>query len=328
MFAHKYLSAEVTDLLFKYAAHHRLTENHPFFFRLTRLIKERSFHADSWVECLDELAQYTDNPAIGLDIGQLAEPKHAGVVGYLINSSENLAMAARQFARYQTLLYGSQAEVNEEGSLFKMSWPLAGAEFWRSDECLLSAFVKILTQLTGKNIMPTEVGFRHDKPHHAHRYREIFGDNVQFSTTQLYVKYPIEYLALDIVTNDHVIIKILEKQAESLLSAFVLKDDFEAKLYQAVLESLKVGEATITHTAQRLSMSSRSLQRALQARQTNYRDILQICRKELVHNYLKDQSLSLTDISFFIGYSEQSVFTRAFKLWFGISPNKYRRQAH
>ena len=328
MLAHNHLSVEVTDLLFKYASHHGLAENHPFCLRLNGLIHAQSFHSDTWVQCLDELADYTHNAAIGLDLGQLAEPQHAGVVGYLINSSDNLAMAAKQFARYQKLLYGSQADFSAEGSLFKINWPLADAKFWRSDECLLSAFVKVLSQLTGRHIKPVEVGFRHDRPAYGNRYTQIFGDQVHFSATQLYIKYPIDYLALEITSKDKVIKKILQQQAESLLSSFEITDDFEVKLYNAILASLKIGEPSLKNTARILAMSTRSLQRELHNRQTNYSDILKACRKELTINYLKDQSLSLTDISFLIGYSEQSTFTRAFKLWFGMSPRQYRRQSH
>jgi AraC-like DNA-binding protein len=40
--------------------------------------------------------------------------------------------------------------------------------------------------------------------------------------------------------------------------------------------------------------------------------------------YLKDPNLSLTEIAFLLGYSEQSAFTRAFRGWQGESPGSYR----
>jgi AraC-like DNA-binding protein len=74
-------------------------------------------------------------------------------------------------------------------------------------------------------------------------------------------------------------------------------------------------------------MSSRTLNRKLSALGTNYSQLLETVRHELAEQYVADPSLSLSEISFLLGFSEQSAFSRAFKRWNGRSPSAFRESA-
>jgi AraC-like DNA-binding protein len=56
----------------------------------------------------------------------------------------------------------------------------------------------------------------------------------------------------------------------------------------------------------------------------SYRCILDKARHELALRYLDDAGKSAIEITFLLGFSEQSAFTRAFKRWHGLSPTQYR----
>ncbi|HCB38720.1 MAG TPA: AraC family transcriptional regulator, partial [Gammaproteobacteria bacterium] len=45
----------------------------------------------------------------------------------------------------------------------------------------------------------------------------------------------------------------------------------------------------------------------------------------LARHYLNDPNMSLVDVAFLLGFSEQSPFTKAFKRWTGETPGEYRR---
>jgi len=47
-------------------------------------------------------------------------------------------------------------------------------------------------------------------------------------------------------------------------------------------------------------------------------------REELAYKYLQDDCISLGEISFLLGFSEMSSFSRAFKRWKGVSPRAYK----
>ena len=42
--------------------------------------------------------------------------------------------------------------------------------------------------------------------------------------------------------------------------------------------------------------------------------------------YIEDPAHTATDITFLLGYSQQSALTRAFRRWTGMSPSQYRAQ--
>jgi AraC-like DNA-binding protein len=83
-----------------------------------------------------------------------------------------------------------------------------------------------------------------------------------------------------------------------------------------------VTEATI---ASDLHMSTRNLNRKLVAENTSFKALLLEIRSELASQYINDASLTLTEISYMLGFSEISSFSRAFKRWTGQSPSEVRR---
>ena len=70
-----------------------------------------------------------------------------------------------------------------------------------------------------------------------------------------------------------------------------------------------------------------SLKRNLQKRGTTFGKLLDQVRQELAKEYVMDRSISLTEVAFVLGFSEQSVFSKAFKRWTGRTPSDVRKAA-
>ena len=96
------------------------------------------------------------------------------------------------------------------------------------------------------------------------------------------------------------------------------------KTFASLLEQLSSGELSEEQMAQRLHMSRRTLQRKLAEAETTYQKLLDDTRRDLALRYLEDPRHSITDITFLLGFSQQSAFTRAFRRWTGMSPTDYR----
>lgn len=88
-----------------------------------------------------------------------------------------------------------------------------------------------------------------------------------------------------------------------------------------------LGEATLTPetVARTLAVSGRTLSRHLADEGTSFRNILDDVRREFACTLLRDRSLSISDVAFFLQYSEPAAFNRSFRRWTGRTPRAFRQ---
>jgi AraC-like DNA-binding protein len=67
------------------------------------------------------------------------------------------------------------------------------------------------------------------------------------------------------------------------------------------------------------------LQRKLQEENTSFKQLLDETRRELADQYIRNPMVSIGEITYLLGFSEPSNFSRAFKRWNGTPPAEYRR---
>jgi len=66
------------------------------------------------------------------------------------------------------------------------------------------------------------------------------------------------------------------------------------------------------------------LQRRLAAAGATFPELVDHTRRELAHRLLAGTDLPVAQVSRQLGYAEHSVFTRACRRWFGVTPTEYR----
>ncbi len=108
--------------------------------------------------------------------------------------------------------------------------------------------------------------------------------------------------------------------------AALTRTDLQARCKSLLLQQLTSGEPSEEVLAGQLGMSGRSLQRKLAEAGLTYGQVLAETRYELAQRYLDDPNRSVTEITFLLGFSEHSAFTRAFKRWSGKAPTSYRAE--
>ena len=73
-------------------------------------------------------------------------------------------------------------------------------------------------------------------------------------------------------------------------------------------------------------MSPSALQQKLATLDTSFQDLLNQIRQSLAMDYMEQSRVSITEMSFLLGFSDTSSFTRAFRRWTGKSPRDFRRE--
>ncbi|GLQ98184.1 AraC family transcriptional regulator [Dyella mobilis] len=96
------------------------------------------------------------------------------------------------------------------------------------------------------------------------------------------------------------------------------------RVRSALLELLPGGQPGIETVASRLAMSSRTLQRRLEAEGDSFRSVVNRTREDLARHYLTQTKLSASEIGFLLGFEDPNSFFRAFNDWTGKTPEALR----
>lgn len=115
---------------------------------------------------------------------------------------------------------------------------------------------------------------------------------------------------------------------DSVITAYLaaLKDNIVDKTRQAILKALASGLPSIELIAPKLNVSARSLQRQLSEANESFTRLRENVQQEMAQNWLRESDRSLVEITFRLGFSDQSNFSKAFKRWTGLTPGQYREQ--
>ncbi len=119
--------------------------------------------------------------------------------------------------------------------------------------------------------------------------------------------------------------RFFEAHLDRELSAFDDPTRLDRRVLDQIGSVLSEGVPTLAEVAERLGMSSRTLQRRLSDAGLAYQDLVTEARKSLCENLLRRTDYALAEIAFLTGFSDQSTFSRAFKRWHGQTPASYRR---
>ena len=102
------------------------------------------------------------------------------------------------------------------------------------------------------------------------------------------------------------------------------RQDIVSQIRASIIEYLPSGTPSQEDVATSVHMSTRSMQRKLNEKGTSFKTIVETIRKELAETYLKEGARSIGEVTFLLGFSEPSNFSRSFKKWTGMTPNDYQ----
>ena len=104
-------------------------------------------------------------------------------------------------------------------------------------------------------------------------------------------------------------------------------DSIAMRVRATIIERLPDGTPSQGNIAELLHVSMRSLQRRLNNENTNFKELLEGTRHELALQYIREPHRTIGEITYLLGFSEPSNFSRAFRRWTGMSPAEYRESA-
>ncbi|MBB2496959.1 AraC family transcriptional regulator [Aquipseudomonas ullengensis] len=268
----------------------------------------------------------TGDPDIGLHLGEVMKPRLLDVVGYLMLASRDFEEALRSFLRFQHILAGgfnAQLQVDGEQARLIIDLNYQGfASLRQQMECLAMLFLKLLRFISDDEFHLAAVQFRHPRPRRLGEHRRLLGVLPAFACAHDALLFPATLLKRPSRTANPTLHRLLWQHAEEQLAELVENELLNRLRY---LLGLRLGQAdcSLQACADELGLSAGALQRGLTAQGSNLRQVREVVQQARAHELLQGGQ-SIRDVARACGFAELSPFYRAFRRWYGITPEAYR----
>jgi len=271
----------------------------------------------------------TGDPCFGLAVAEHIKPQAFHGLGFVWFSSDTLFDALARLVKYQRMI-STVADITleeTEGSV-RLNVEVRRSPVdieYEAIDAAVGVFVNLCRLATYKTFNPVRLSLKRPRPGCADRFEALFQSPVEFGAESnvLYLdpvllREPLPGANSELArANDQVVIDYLGRFDRENLSM---------QVRSRLIELLPGGQPTQKDIASSLNLSVRNLQRRLRAEGISFKLLLDETRKDLATQYIRDSHRRIGEITYLLGFSEPSNFTRAFRRWTGASPNEFRQR--
>ncbi|MEO1192640.1 MAG: AraC family transcriptional regulator [Pseudomonadota bacterium] len=279
----------------------------------------------------EEAAAQTGQDNFGLRFGQDFTPQQLGAIGYAAITSPTLGAGLKNLIRYFPAHQDSSIlTLEEKGDLLWLTYQIVDPRIDRrrqDAELSLGMFCNILRDALGADWQPLEIHFEHQKPEAPGEHERRFGAPARFGQRSNAIGFRREALSAPMASCDPYLFALIEPFLAERQASRGTPSDLIASLRQEIKLRLGEGTTSLSSLARRLGYAPSDLRRRLRDAGISYNELLRATREDLALRYVRETDMPLTEIALAVGYSELSAFSRAFRAWTGLSPQRYRQQA-
>lgn len=260
-----------------------------------------------------------------LEIGQAISVEAFDAPIFAALCSPDLETAVRRISRYKPLI-GPMA-LHVRSSAVALTIEVEWLHRTEEPPAALTAFelvffVQLARLATRERIVPLALASPLP-PEPSAAYEQYFGLPVERgSSTQ------VTFTAVDaqrpFLTANEPMWDFFQPELRRRLSELEETASMAERVHCALLDLLPGGEASLAAVAKKLALSTRTLQRRLQAEGKSFQAVLDSTREGLARHYLASSRLSGSEISFLLGFEDPNSFFRAFHAWTGQTPETLR----
>jgi AraC-like DNA-binding protein len=268
---------------------------------------------------------------LGFHLAKTFDVRMGGLFYYVLASSETLNEALHRAARFSAIVNeGIKLNLRERGHI---AIDLAYAGVPRhSDlhqiEFSMVAIMRICRHLTGLQLRASRVSFTHRRSGAGvTQFKTFFGSEVVFGAVVDELALPTAVKEMAVISADPYLNTMLMRYCEqALANRSTNQRTFESSVENAIAVLLPHGQARAGQIARKLGVSRRTLARRLSSEGVTFAGVLQHLKLGLAKRHLADDTLSISEIAWLLGYQDVSAFTNAFKRWTGRPPRAMRKE--
>ena len=272
---------------------------------------------------LTRAQQIRFTPNLALRLAMLVPIGAYPLLDYLVLTSDSVGEGLQQLARYFRLV-GNPVALEARKGMDAMDMVMTGAAMPFSVEYPAALMLLHMRAETEGKFAASRVTFMH-RPDDIGEFERMLGCPVVADAQWNGVSISRDVWRLPLRRRDGVLRGVLERQADQTLAREPEPNDPEAEVRRVIAWKIGNGGTRIQAVARQMATSPRTLQRRLAAGGVSFQELLDDVRKEAAGQRVAHSALSICEIAYLLGYSEPGPFHRAFRRWFGETPQAFRK---
>lgn len=292
------------------------------FFRQERILATTEELFALW----NAVAEVSGDPGIGLSLGSESQFERNDPAAIAALCSESFKDALGRMARYKQLTCPEEIRVSNgrEETAIEFAWLLARqAEPAVLVDLCFAWIVAIGRRGTGSAMAPLRLELARTTAHRR-LLESHFGCPVTFEAGRNALVFRTAELERPFVTHNAELLGMIAPQLEAELGARASVQTLGERVKAIVKRVLAGQRPSIRAVAQRLGLSTRTLQRRLTDDGLTFQELVEEARRELARHYLRQDALELNETAYLLGYKDGNSFFRAFHQWEGTTPGEWR----
>lgn len=272
--------------------------------------------------------QETGDPCFGVEVGKSWVPTTFHALGFAWLASHTLKDALMRLTRYARIVNNSiSAKLEEKGAHLELYFSTSEDEkniHYAARDAGTVAIISMCRSLCGEGFSPIEINVTRERSLCSDKLEAYLGIPVNYNSENNLTLFDRMRAEERLASGNSELVLVNEEVAMKYLNT-LNRDSTVMLVNAAIIKMMPSGQVSEEEIADALNMSVRTLQRKLSEETTSFSTIYKAIRQEMADAYIQNSSLSMTEISYLLGFSEQANFTRAYKRWYGTSPSAARQ---
>jgi AraC-like DNA-binding protein len=269
----------------------------------------------------------TDDPAFGIKVASHIKQTTFHALSYGLSASSTLKEAFERVQRYCHVASDAiEYEFSRNGAEYYFVIEPVAEVADESVDALVAAYLRMCRSFIGHDYSPLRIEFRRARPARIEDFQSLLRAPLQFGAMRTRLVFDSDAIERPLDGGNPELARHNDLIALQYLSQFE-RDNLQWRVRDALTQRLPQGEPSQEDVAELLNMSPRTLQRRLRDEGITYKEILDETRRVLALAYLSAPRHSVSEVTYLMGFSAGSSFTRAFRRWTGQSPSDWRAGA-
>ena len=276
---------------------------------------------DAYGTVLARAQQERFTPNLALELARVTPLGAWPLIDYLVVTADTVEAGVRQLARYVRITGAPfSIDIRDDVVPIRVEMTTLTAPFAIEFD---AALMVLHFRNEAEGVFAASLSFTHALDDAA-EFARILGCPVTPNAPWSGISVPLQTWRLPLRRRDPILRQVLEGHANEILARLPARTGLALEVQRALASRVAGGDTRIESIGRDFGMSARTLQRRLADERVSYQKLLDDARKAAAGRYLAESTLAIGEVAYLLGYSEATAFHRAFRRWYGATPEAFR----